>query len=348
MGQGRGWSQIETLNACKAYTAASEDPRRGSGKKKEVFAKQAQVVYDELRAKEKEEREEELNCRTSDAICQRYRKAKCECLKLDGIIQSLLARKPTGSPTESDIERAALAVYNGEANLSHMYTYLRDSSIGVGAEFPYKEAYKYLKTTETWKVLQLSRSKVDAVDRLTTENSPLINCETPIEQVVTDAINASNDAINNGSKNHSESNSVDSRQEKYRRSERPIGNKRLLEQSKQIAVLNRGAMAVEQLAESSRKKARVAEGMLEVERQKGLVDLFSMSGTNPETLARFREVSQKKELKRLERELTIENNTQQTNAIRENSETVDTNDNDINDEPTQTQKNIMNVFTLID
>lgn len=62
-----------------------------------------------------------------------------------------------------------------------MYIYLGDSYIGVGAEFPYKEAYKYLKTTETWKVLQLSRSKVDPVGRVTTKNSPLINCETPIE-----------------------------------------------------------------------------------------------------------------------------------------------------------------------
>lgn len=103
MGQGRGWSHIETLNSCKAYTAASEDPRRGSGKKKEVFAKKAQVVYDLLRAKAKKKLEEELNCRTSDAIWQRYRKDKCECLKLDGIIQSLLARNPSASPTESDI-----------------------------------------------------------------------------------------------------------------------------------------------------------------------------------------------------------------------------------------------------
>lgn len=144
MGQGRGWSQIETLYACKAYTSASKDLRRGSEKKKVVFAKKVLAVYDELRAKSKQVRGEELPSRTSEAIYQRYRKAKFESLKLDSIIQSILARQPTGSPSESDIERASLAVYNEEANISHMFTYFRDSSIGLGAEFPYIEAYKYL------------------------------------------------------------------------------------------------------------------------------------------------------------------------------------------------------------
>lgn len=189
---------------------------------------------------------------------------------------------------------------------------------------------------------------MDVLNHVTVQNSSLISTKTPVDQVITEAIKNSTEAINNGSQNPSETNSVESRQEKYRRSERPVGNKRSLEQSKQVAVLNRGAMAVEKLAESSRKKARVTEGMLEVEGQKRLVDIFSMPGTDPETMARFRELAQNKELKRLEREMTAENDIQETNSLRENSDTATTNFNNNDVEQTQNQNNVMDVGTLID
>lgn len=52
------------------------------------------------------------------------RKERCECLKLEGIVQTILARGPTGYPTDDDIGRAALDVYNGDATVGKMYMYI--------------------------------------------------------------------------------------------------------------------------------------------------------------------------------------------------------------------------------
>lgn len=70
--------------------------------------------------------------RTGDAIVQRYRKTRCKGIKFIEIISCLKAKKPTGDPTEENIERAALAVYNGNARLCEMYAYLRDPSVPPG------------------------------------------------------------------------------------------------------------------------------------------------------------------------------------------------------------------------
>lgn len=91
--------------------------------------------------------------RSDDAIAQRYRKAKCECLKLEGCIDRIKAKEPTGSVTESDILRAAQALCNGEANLSNMYSYLNDSTIDAGTEFPFLDCLWYLRQTISWKLI---------------------------------------------------------------------------------------------------------------------------------------------------------------------------------------------------
>lgn len=48
---------------------------------------------------------------TGDAMVQRFRKAKCESVMIEGIIGATKSNRPEGSPLEVDIERAALAVY---------------------------------------------------------------------------------------------------------------------------------------------------------------------------------------------------------------------------------------------
>lgn len=158
MRSGLGWSQMETCFVCKSYTAASEDPRKGSGKKKEVFAKRVLEAYNKLVSEHCIESQQQFPTLTAEAICQRHRKAKAECLKLDEIKKAILKRKPTESPTFEDIEHAAVAIYNGEVTISHIYTYFRDKIIHIGVEFQFMQAYQYLKTTKTWEEIIVSRS----------------------------------------------------------------------------------------------------------------------------------------------------------------------------------------------
>lgn len=160
MGTGKGWSTEETVSACIAYVSASEDPRSGNGKKRDLFVSQILAIYvkkmDDVRCKQPLVSYPE---RTGEAISQRYRKARCECIKFEGLILSVKAREPTGSPSEEDIERAALAVYNGEVNISNMYTYLRDSTVDVGVDFLFRDALIFLRETHTWHYVLLSRQR---------------------------------------------------------------------------------------------------------------------------------------------------------------------------------------------
>ncbi|PXF47014.1 hypothetical protein BWQ96_03204 [Gracilariopsis chorda] len=137
MGSGKGWSTIETKCACRAYTAASEDPFPGAGKKRKKFYKQIETAYTAIfeEAKQKDEALVTFT-RTASAIAQRYNKARCECIKFEGIVMAIKEKKPTGSPTE-EIFRAATAVYNSEGNMSNMYSYLPDSCLEYGDNFEF-------------------------------------------------------------------------------------------------------------------------------------------------------------------------------------------------------------------
>lgn len=75
---------------------------------------------------------------------------------MEGIIHLIKQKKPIGSPSEADIERAALA-NNGDANISNMYSYFTDLSLDAGPVFPFQDSLTYLRLTNTWALLLLSR-----------------------------------------------------------------------------------------------------------------------------------------------------------------------------------------------
>lgn len=285
MGTGKAWSQEETLLACRAYIIASEDPRAGSGQKKEKFTSNILEQYKKLLANLMKET---LVCypdRSGEAIFQRFKKSRCECIKLEGIINSIKAKKPTGGPSEDDIERAAVAVYNGEGTIGQMYTFIRDRTSDVGEPFPYKQALSYLRTTHTWNIIMdadKKKKETSRNDSSVTENTPQTNHN--------DNINSETASVDN---NHSSSSTAQ---------KRPVGTKRALEQSKQYSALHKGADAIEAIAETSRKKVKIAEEMMSIDKQKSMIALFSMPGTNPQMKTKFMELSQLKALKELEKE----------------------------------------------
>lgn len=87
------------------------------------------------------------------------------------------------------------------------------------------------------------------------------------------------------------------------RKERPTGTKRASEVTKQVAALNKGADSIEKLVEASLKRTKIAENMLEIERQQSLVALFSMPGTEAAMQKRFIALSQAKALATLEQDI---------------------------------------------
>lgn len=138
MGSGKGWKSEETVAACKAYVSASEDPRNGNGKKKDVFANQVLEFYKCYIAEVKTKNTQVAysDC-IGEAVMQFYRKAHRECLKFGGIVESIIAKRPTVDPSEEDIGRVALAVYNGDARIGDMYTYIADGNVDPRPDFQF-------------------------------------------------------------------------------------------------------------------------------------------------------------------------------------------------------------------
>lgn len=299
MGSGRGWTTEETVAACQAYVSASEDPRSGNGKKKDLFSAQVLECYKNF-MKEVTHKNPRFNYpdRTGDAIIQRYRKAKCEGIKYEGIIATIKAKKPTGDPTEEDIERAALAVYNGDAKVCDLYTYLRDFSVSAGPEFPLKDALFYLRQTNTWAYILLSRQSRVAqsagreyecanmrgeVEAELGHNGESRNVKTP--SPVESAPAGGSDSV------------------KEEMCRRPTGPKRALEISKQVAALHKGADGIEKLARAAHKRTKVAEEVVKIQKQQSMIALFSMPGTDLEKLQELIEISQAKVLASLRGDL---------------------------------------------
>lgn len=300
MGAGKGWSQEETSAACKAYVTASEDPRRGSGKKKEVFTAQVLEIYQNIVKSVVEENADGRSypSRSGDAVMQRFRKARSESLKFEGIIASIKARNPTGGPTEEDIERAALAIYNGEGTLGTMYTYLRSCTTDVGPEFPFMEAFKYLQSTQTWKMVRESNSSCSATRPSASPIQSPVDVGADLTGAIT-GVNVEQEVVSGAQSVSSSQEPVITldREEK----KRPIGNKRSIDLANHVAALHKGADAIDKMAEASRKRTKIAEEALSIDRQKSLISLFSMADTDPNIRRRFLRLSQLQALAELEK-----------------------------------------------
>lgn len=67
--------------------------------------------------------------------------------------------------------------------------------------------------------------------------------------------------------------------------------------------MHKGAEGIEKLAEASLKRTKIAEEMLQIDKQQSMIALFSMPGTESSVQRRFIELSQMKALENLEGEL---------------------------------------------
>lgn len=143
-----------TVVCCQACISASKDPRRGSGKKNKVFFAHVFSKYLSitLKVKEKILHGRYFDC-TGDGILQRYLKARCEFLKLKGILSSIKSKIPTGTPSDADIERAVVSIYNCEAIIGDMYSFLRDPEQNYGPDIDFLDVLRYFRTTHVWDML---------------------------------------------------------------------------------------------------------------------------------------------------------------------------------------------------
>lgn len=166
--------------------------------------------------------------------------------------------------------------WNGEATISQMYSFFNDRTNDAGPEFPFYEALKYLRTTHTWDMILCSQTC-----RSTSSTAP----ETP---AVKNSSNNDLSLLNDSENVVQTSNEIESPKVSQPSSceatttecKRPTRMKRAIDTAKQVIALHKGADVIEKMAEASRKHAKVAEQMLDLDRRKSMIALFSTLGTD--------------------------------------------------------------------
>lgn len=84
--------------------------------------------------------------RSSSAVVQRFRFIKADCLKFENCVQLILALDVTGNPSDEDILRAEVALFNGSLHVTRearteLYRYFGDNPASQGKLYTFMNCY---------------------------------------------------------------------------------------------------------------------------------------------------------------------------------------------------------------
>jgi hypothetical protein len=161
MGSGKGWTEIESLWACKAFIPVSENPLVGNGQTATVFALSIKRRWSDIISDSQESVKTSYllppfaPTRTGDAILQHFRKVRKDCIKFFALTQQVKEMKSTGETRAADFDRIATALWNAKGDdkkasavKRSIYEYIGDEPNvkNRGPRFRFMHAYKYLDT----------------------------------------------------------------------------------------------------------------------------------------------------------------------------------------------------------
>ena len=217
---------------------------------------------------------------------QRYRKARCNCIKFDAIFMRMHAEDPTGAPSDDYFIRAATAVFNAEANISNMYSLFQDKDLETGPKFEFLDALLFLRSTRQWDFVIQSKMEGPNKDQGKDWKEEVVRGSSSSTEIGPSHVNDLGEDI-----------VPHVTPEKSVR----VGSKRAHAFSSQANTLHRGADRIEQLAKAAKHRNDIAEELLYVEKQKAVTELFRLPGTNEILRNRYLQVAQSEALKRLEK-----------------------------------------------
>lgn len=152
-GAGKGWASEENVLACKSYLAHAPDPEKGSGKKPDVFHRLVGETYTGLSEElvlQYPMLRDRMHPRTGRAIAQRFKKRiRAECLAIEAHVLLVKQARPTGSPSEEDILRFAIALSAGTP-MAQMYDFLRNPERVSLVPCKWLSCLRYLRSTPHW------------------------------------------------------------------------------------------------------------------------------------------------------------------------------------------------------
>ena len=197
--------------------------------------------------------------------------------------------------------------------MRNMYSYFNDKTLGVGPRFAFTLCLQYLRTTQTWKLIRLSKFKPRRAPEVLEEPTQSVEDIHAVNRakIGTKEIGLVLQDSNSPSRSTSQNNAVEL-DLKDSNMKRPAGVRKsqtAREMAKRNAAIAHGSDRIHALAEPSRKRNKIAEELVKTERQSALMNLFSMEGTDPSLRERFLKAAQKKALSEIELQDQVEGDT---------------------------------------
>jgi hypothetical protein len=122
MDSDKGWTEIDSLWACKAFIGASENPIVGNGQTAKEFALSIKRRWSDIISDSQESGKTSdllppyAPTRIGDGILQHFRKVSKDCIKCFALTQQVKEMKPTGEPRAADFDRIAIALWNAKGD----------------------------------------------------------------------------------------------------------------------------------------------------------------------------------------------------------------------------------------
>lgn len=187
----------------------------------------------------------------------------------------MISKKLTGCLSEDDIPRAVLSKYNARCTMSQMYSVRRDTNLSPWPAFTLMETWKYLNATHTWSMVIMSHEAAKHFREIAKNSSVFMILDNTDVSVKVRGDNELEKSIMNsqrGADSREESNLVKAPKP------HPTGTKHALEICKEVGALRQGAQTIKKIAETARNKCKIAEELLELDKQRSMIGLFIVPG----------------------------------------------------------------------
>jgi hypothetical protein len=199
-GRAPAWQVEEDIAIVAAVTSLPGASVDGANMKVEDWARKVRDEF--IRKATVLPKERTWSERPAAACTKRWALIYRSCLKFESCMGTVRAMELTGSPTDEELRRVGVGIYNGAVKPSHAYDVIRNPAYVVGDDFPFQDCHAWLKSQSDWLRPHDAYCNADglAVDTNRQNERPAPDVDTrtcsddPIDNA-TDVVNANDDVV---------------------------------------------------------------------------------------------------------------------------------------------------------
>jgi hypothetical protein len=147
-GRAPAWQVEEDIAIVAAVTNLPGASVDGANMKAEDWALKVRTEF--IRKAPVLPKERTWSERPAAACTKRWALIYRSCLKLESCMETVRAMELTGTPTDEELWRLGVGIYNGTVKPSHAYDVIRNPAYVVGDEFPFRDCHAWLKSHSDW------------------------------------------------------------------------------------------------------------------------------------------------------------------------------------------------------